>query len=366
MLALLAGCSTPTPAPLPPTPAATATPVLAPTATPVGVATATAVPAAPTPTTAPASASGSGSAATVMLSGYLDDRSTPSGLVLSLYNAINRKEYLRAYSYWETPASDPNVGSFEHYSAGFQSTVSVQVTLGSINSGVGAGQIYYVVPVALKAQTAGGQTQAYSGCYTLHLGNPASQTAPPFHSLGIQSAELKPAGADANLNALLASACAPASGTLNPVPTTDPNTIAASNYLDDRSDAVTVLSSLFNAVNRHEYARAYSYWQSPTQTFEQFQQGYQNTAAVEATFGTPTGDAGAGQMRFRVPVALKASAADGKIQYFAGCYQLHLAQPAIQGVPPFQPLGIERAVVKAVAGQADASGQMAGVCANMQ
>ena len=31
---------------------------------------------------------------------YLDDRSTPAAVMLSYFNAINRHEYLRAYSYY--------------------------------------------------------------------------------------------------------------------------------------------------------------------------------------------------------------------------------------------------------------------------
>jgi hypothetical protein len=67
---------------------------------------------------------------------YLDDRSTPNGLVHSLFNAISRKEYLRAYSYWEDPAG--KLGSFSAYEQGFQDTASVRVTLGTISTGAGA------------------------------------------------------------------------------------------------------------------------------------------------------------------------------------------------------------------------------------
>ena len=34
---------------------------------------------------------------------YIDDRSSPQALVQSLYNAINRKEFARAYSYFSVP-----------------------------------------------------------------------------------------------------------------------------------------------------------------------------------------------------------------------------------------------------------------------
>jgi hypothetical protein len=33
--------------------------------------------------------------------GYVDDRSTPEALIRSLYDAVSRREYARAYAYWE-------------------------------------------------------------------------------------------------------------------------------------------------------------------------------------------------------------------------------------------------------------------------
>ncbi len=376
ILTLLAGCGTVSIEAVQPTALATSTPPpsatqpLATTAAPQPTDTATSAPMLNPTATAPASAATatptSGGAAGGAQPDYLDDRSTPSGLVLSLFNAISRKEYLRAYSYWQNPTSNPNAGTFDQYQKGYQNTAAVQVTLGTISSGAGAGQRYYSVPVVLKAQTTSGQTQTFAGCYVLHMSTPDIQTAPPFQPMGIQSAEVKQADNSADANTLLAGACQPTGGPVTAIPTTDPNTITAANYLDDRSTAVEVLRSLFNAVNRKEYARGYSYWQVPAQPFAQFQQGYQNTAAVDAAFGAPTSDVGAGQIRYRVPVTLKAQTTDGKTQFFTGCYQLHLAQPAIQATPPFQPLGIERALVKPAASETDAANQMAGICANMQ
>jgi hypothetical protein len=342
--------------PVPPTePAPTAT--TAPTAAPAD--TDTPVASAPTATTA---ASGG------TLPDYLDDRSTPSGVILSLFNAVNRLEYLRAYSYWETPATTKGVGTFDQFQKGYQGTASVRVTVGKISSNAGAGQVYYSVPVVLKAVTTGGQAQTFAGCYTVHLSQPAIQTAPPFHPLAIASASVKAADAAADPNGLLASAC-PAGANVNPIPTTDPVTVAASNYLDDRSTPVQVLRSLFNAVNRKEYARAYGYWQNAANNvapFAQFQQGYQTTVSVDATFGAVTDDVGAGQLRYYVPTTLKVVTTDGKTQLYAGCYQLHLGQPAFQAVPPFQPTGIERASVTAAAAGADTTSLMAAACGKLQ
>src|SRR5690606_34728634 len=50
-------------------------------------------------------------------------------------------------------------------------------------------------------------------------------------------------------------------------------------YLDDRSSAATIVKSLYNAVNRKEYARAWDYFgdQKPAKDVEAFAKGYENT-----------------------------------------------------------------------------------------
>src|SRR5215217_463954 len=59
---------------------------------------------------------------------------------------------------------------------------------------------------------------------------------------------------------------------------------AEPTYLDDRSGPVEVLGSLTNAINRREYARAYSYWEPDSavlQPYAEFAAGYANTIEVE-------------------------------------------------------------------------------------
>ncbi len=335
------------------TPNSTNEPTIAPSATPP--ASGTTVP-----------GGGSGSLPDYSADTYLDDRSTPTGLVLSYYNAINRHEYLRAYSYWQDKTQLP---SFDQFANGYQDTASVQVSLGAMGLSVGAGQTYYTVPVLLKSETTGGEQQTYSGCFTMHLGLPSAQATPPYQGLGFQTAYVQQAVSGANDSDLLAHACDATNqqhGTeqLQQNPLTNADDISASNYLDDRSDAVLVLRSLFNAVNRHEYLRAYSYWQDKTQlpSFDQFQKGYENTASVELTTGTVASDAGAGQIYYSVPTVLKSETAAGEQQTFSGCYTLHLAQPAIQATPPFEPLGIRSGDLSQVSNDANAADLLPNAC----
>ena len=113
---------------------------------------------------------------------YRDDRSTPAAVVESLYNAIGRYEFARAWSYFiEPPAT-----TFVSYADGFANTESVAIEIGAIAGDCGVGTCNYEVPVILRAIDTGGQLAVYSGCYLIREVTAGVQT-PPFRPLGIVS-----------------------------------------------------------------------------------------------------------------------------------------------------------------------------------
>ena len=165
---------------------------------------------------------------------------------------------------------------------------------------------------------------------------------------------------------LAATAAAPtaAPATLTPSGSSTIWDIGPSLYIDDRSGPDQVLESFYNAINSHQYDRAYSYWRdsSVVGAYNQFKQGYADTASVQLTTGTIQAGAGAGQLYYQVPVTLVSQSTTGSSQTYVGCYTLHLSQPGIQGVPPFSPLGIENASVQSVGAQADLASLLASAC----
>jgi hypothetical protein len=287
--------------------------------------------------------------------GYLDDRSNAHALMTSFVNALNRKEYVRAYSYWEPNAAQ--LPPFDAFQQGYANTASVHLTLGVVLAGAAAGNLYYAVPTTLVATNTDNSVETFVGCYLLHLGQPANQGVPPFQPLAIQSATVRQVPNGTNTAPLMSQACAAQGGSaLPPLPPANPNDVSASRYLDDRSTAQQLMRSFVNAINRHEHLRAYSYWepQAPQlPPYDQFQQGYANTQSVQLTIGIVGSDTGAGQVYYRVPVTLVAQTTGGGTQYFIGCYILHISQPGIQGVPPFQPLAIRSANVQLMTSQPD-------------
>ncbi|WP_104662405.1 hypothetical protein [Ensifer adhaerens] len=125
-------------------------------------------------------------------------------------------------------------------------------------------------------------------------------------------------------------------------------------YVDDRSDGAALVRSLYNAVNRKEYARAYGYFgdKKPVGGFKSFTSGYERTVSVEVKVGKVKTEAGAGSIYSAVPVAVKSVEKRGRVRFFAGCYVTRIINPSLQ-VPPFTPYQIEAARLREVKGPLD-------------
>ena len=121
------------------------------------------------------------------------------------------------------------------------------------------------------------------------------------------------------------------------------------SYIDDRSDGPALVRSLYNAINRHEFARAYSYFSAPVDRYEAFVKGYEKTVDVQILIGSVTQEGAAGSIYAPVPVAIKSTEKGGKEKIFAGCYITRIVNAAIQE-PPFAALHIESAELEEVEG----------------
>jgi hypothetical protein len=122
-------------------------------------------------------------------------------------------------------------------------------------------------------------------------------------------------------------------------------------YVDDRSDGAALVRSLYNAISRKEYARAYGYFgaSKPVGEFKAFADGYANTESVELKVGKVTTEGAAGSIYSAVPVAIKSVERQGKTRFFSGCYVARIINPSLQ-VPPFTPYQIETARLEEVSG----------------
>ena len=62
---------------------------------------------------------------------------------------------------------------------------------------------------------------------------------------------------------------------------------------------------------------------------------------VDIRLGKVTPDGAAGSIHSQVPLALRATATNGKVTMLEGCYLLTQVHPAVQEVSPFRPTVID-------------------------
>src|SRR5437899_10957334 len=207
-------------------------------------------------------------------------------------------------------------------------------------------------------------TQAFVGCSAWRLGRAESQAARPVKPIAVQAGQRQSGASPAAARSPRPTACGSANAT--PLPWGAPGTgIDAARYVDDRSAGEELIRSYYNAVNRKEYSRAYSYWEvgaSQLTPFTAFASGCANTKSVTlATKPGPIG-AGAGQTYYTVPAVVTASNSDGSATVFSGCYTLHLGSPDAQATPPFQPLAIQSAKITQAASGSNPSDLLNSAC----
>lgn len=126
---------------------------------------------------------------------------------------------------------------------------------------------------------------------------------------------------------------------------------AEPDYYDNRSDAASLIKSLYNAIDRQEYARAWDYFgdQKPAKDFKSFSEGYAGTDSVDVLTGAVGSDGAAGSIYYNVPVAIRAHDTGGTEKIFAGCYVVRQVNGSIQE-PPFRPMQIEKGTLKEAQG----------------
>ena len=122
---------------------------------------------------------------------YLDNRSSAEELVRSLYNAVNNRDFARAYEYYASPPAK----DFAAFQAGYEHTARVDVITGDVSGDGAAGSSYYSVPTIIKAIDDKGAAAVFKGCYTVRQVNGSIQE-PPYRPMQIDKGSLKPAKLD--------------------------------------------------------------------------------------------------------------------------------------------------------------------------
>lgn len=95
------------------------------------------------------------------------DAASALAVLEAYYDAINGKDYARAYVLWESNG-EASGKTLPQFSTGFAKTASVELTLGEPGQvGAAAGSRYIEIPVTINARLSDGTEQHFSGTYTL-------------------------------------------------------------------------------------------------------------------------------------------------------------------------------------------------------
>jgi heat shock protein HslJ len=90
---------------------------------------------------------------------------------------------------------------------------------------------------------------------------------------------------------------------------------------DNSGDPLATLAAYYDAINARDYRRAFSYWDSPTTSFERFARGFADTDRVRVLVEPPAHVEGAaGSSYADISTIVIATTKVGSERVFAGCY----------------------------------------------
>jgi len=96
-----------------------------------------------------------------------DDRNDPLATLASYYDAINARDYRRAFGVWDSPPS-----SYEQFARGFADTDRVRLLVDPATHVDGAaGSVYASIPAIVVATTRSGNERVFAGCYVMRRSN---------------------------------------------------------------------------------------------------------------------------------------------------------------------------------------------------
>lgn len=221
--------------------------------------------------------------------------------VVDYYDAINRRIFGNAYDMWADNGAASNQTP-EQFVEGFDNTVQVSLLLG--NPKVFSADLVEV-PVTLLA------------VINVPRGQPDQQVQQFQGSYRVQRES-------ENTWKLVSAALGPINVPLPPSQFASP---------------INLLQSYYAAINAHQFARAYTYWnnlgQASGQSFAEFQVVSALTGQGAITLGTPQGEGAAGSVYIYVPIVIVATEKDNGVRSYCGFYTLRR-----QNVPPFDRFGL--------------------------
>jgi heat shock protein HslJ len=119
----------------------------------------------------------------------------------------------------------------------------------------------------------------------------------------------------------------------------------------ESGDPVSVLNDYYRSINAGQLRRALSYWETPSQTLEQFTRGFADTMRVRLLVEpSPLIEGAAGSSYANVASIIISTQRDGAERVFAGCYVMRKSNVRDEENPEQKVWRIYRANLAPVAG----------------
>jgi hypothetical protein len=140
-------------------------------------------------------------------------------------------------------------------------------------------------------------------------------------------------------------------------------TEAAEEAYENLNSPVELLASYYNGINRQEYQRAYGYWETPPNSYDEFVAGFADTTSVQVIVQPPTRVEGAaGSLYVEIPVILIALHKDSSRHTFAGCFVTRKSNLQPPDIPEEDVWHLYQAEVEAVPNEAAIPALLAQAC----
>jgi hypothetical protein len=254
---------------------------------------------------------------------------SPQAMLYTYYNAINRQDYQSAYALWLNPRQ-----TYQNFANGFSATARVEPYFGATQTSTTVGLSY--VPGVLLGYQTNGAVYSYYGCFAAaYVGTNGVTWRISGGNFRVLSTQGVPA--NAVIQSYLAIDCAN-------VPGVTANTVATTSNF-----AAPTLLAYYDAINAKSFATAYAYWLQPIPgpkpngapaqdyrpPFQEFQNGYTNTAYVNIYFGDYNqGGASAGHSYLDgfLPAVLVGQQTDGSFASYYGCYVMGYLPNGVLGI----------------------------------
>lgn len=302
---------------------------------------------------------------------YLDDRGSEYMFIISYFNALRQNLFPMAYSFWNDNIDE--AGSYDSFVQKHSDFKPDELTITKFGTSGAAGSVYATMAVTLKGINTENSAE-WAGCYAIRTPNPSLFDSPDFqnrHFISGKLIEIHPGETQAEA---LETACEGMDFGLLESALPGPDGLGAiggKHFVDSRSTPEGIISSFWNALNRQEYSRAYSYFEAPAifpGPYITFKTGYLETRNVSGAITPPEKLAATGNWYWKVPVIMRSETKNGIQQAYVGCYIVHQSDPQLYMSPPFAPMGIQKARFEELNSSADKSAlqsALAKACENL-